>query len=960
MYGLLMMVACSSFSQNVKIGQPEITFYSNLMYKAGIQNHAITQDARGVLHVANNRGLLEYDGETWKRYETNGGTKVRSVEVGVDGKVYVGAQNEFGYFEPEINGAYVYKTLTHLIPDSLKNFEDVWNIYLQDDDVIFITRDYRFTYRNGNLEIITSKEVGGFSFSHQSKILTDFIGKGLYFVENGSWQEYLSYAHLSFNSISSIVNYSEDFDLVATYENGLWLMNPFESKPWARSLTNELSRHKINAFKRLSDGNFVIGTNTNGVYIVNGDGKLVYHFNKLNGLPSRTILCVYEDLNGGIWLGMNNGILRIDWSLPYTYVNENVGLQGTGYNALAHDGSIYLGTNNGLFIIPDGSEQATSRADQVHNIDGLVYNIQLIQNDVIASGHFGLYAIEGRQAQVISSEQGWWGVIETPMQNVAIAGNYNGLYLIVKENGFWRVKHQYPDFDESSRIMEFDKNGKLWMTHGYKGVFSFEFSSDFEKITQMTFYGKQNGFPSNLLINVFEIDDDLIFAAETGIYKYDQTTDQFVIVQELDSIIGQSHVRYMNQDHFGTIYIITSDYTGQIVKNKWGNMSLKSAIFNPIHDKLNDDLENISILRDQVLFASNEGFIAYGPSQALKAPFKNKTLIRNVLLSSPDSLLFGGNYWSSGVRTNSQPKSTIPSISYANNSLAISFATPYFTPGLTYYRYKLDNFDQHWSTWSETNRKEYTNLREGAYRFDVQSKNSFGQISEISSYEFTIAPPWYRETWAYILYFFGTTGLLASSFLMYRRKHKKERSALIHEQKQQLDVKDQALSELSIRSEKEIAELRNQKLKSEIQFKKKELATSTLHLIDKNDFINQIKSSINDVLKTENDGKKVGRPLKKIIKQIDQNLHQDEDWGQFEVHFDAVHDDFLKTIRTNYKQLTPQDIKLCAYLRMNLSTKEIANLMKISVRGVEIARYRLRKKLNLDSKENLVEFMLSQ
>jgi len=95
-----------------------------------------------------------------------------------------------------------------------------------------------------------------------------------------------------------------------------------------------------------------------------------------------------------------------------------------------------------------------------------------------------------------------------------------------------------------------------------------------------------------------------------------------------------------------------------------------------------------------------------------------------------------------------------------------------------------------------------------------------------------------------------------------------------------------------------------------------------------------------------------------MIKTLDQDENMDADWEHFAVHFDKVHNDFFIALKKQHPNLTPNELKLCAYLRMNLSTKEMARLMNISVRGVEISRYRLRKKLQLSTETNLFTYLL--
>ncbi|MGB1121690.1 MAG: helix-turn-helix transcriptional regulator, partial [Saprospiraceae bacterium] len=155
-----------------------------------------------------------------------------------------------------------------------------------------------------------------------------------------------------------------------------------------------------------------------------------------------------------------------------------------------------------------------------------------------------------------------------------------------------------------------------------------------------------------------------------------------------------------------------------------------------------------------------------------------------------------------------------------------------------------------------------------------------------------------------------------------------------------------------------ISKLQRDKLESEIRFKNQELAITTMNLVQKGEFLLKLKEELNKILNDTNEPK-TKKAIRKTIKLLNQNAELDKDWEQFAQHFDQVHEDFLKRLRDTYPQLTPKDQRLCTYLKMNLSTKEIAPLMNISVRGVEISRYRLRKKIELPTETNLNEFMMN-
>ena len=129
-----------------------------------------------------------------------------------------------------------------------------------------------------------------------------------------------------------------------------------------------------------------------------------------------------------------------------------------------------------------------------------------------------------------------------------------------------------------------------------------------------------------------------------------------------------------------------------------------------------------------------------------------------------------------------------------------------------------------------------------------------------------------------------------------------------------------------------------------------------MHLVQKTEILNKIK---NDLINIGSEGpEEIKKKIKQITRAIESDIQLDDSWAQFETYFDQVHENFFKRLREKFPKLTPKDQKLCAYLRMNLSTKEIAPLLNISVRGVEISRYRLRKKLVIESEVNLVAFIM--
>jgi DNA-binding CsgD family transcriptional regulator len=274
------------------------------------------------------------------------------------------------------------------------------------------------------------------------------------------------------------------------------------------------------------------------------------------------------------------------------------------------------------------------------------------------------------------------------------------------------------------------------------------------------------------------------------------------------------------------------------------------------------------------------------------------------------------------------------------------------------YSYKLEPFDDSWRNWSTVAIKEYTNLREGSYIMKIRAKNSYGIISDISEVKFTISPPWYRHFLAYLLYFFL---VIAAVYIISNRIQSKIRKNKYYETIEQRRLYLEKESKIRYEQhelEKEIEKLKNDKLQIKILAKDKELVNNSLQVVKKNKVLNGIIHKLKDIdTNILDDSTKF--EFNKLHKSIVKEVNTDKSWKDLEKHIKNVHFDFLKRLKEKYPTISPRELDLSTYLLMNMSTKEIAEIMNISGGGVELARYRLRKKLGLNKKENLIGFLMS-
>jgi DNA-binding CsgD family transcriptional regulator len=215
-------------------------------------------------------------------------------------------------------------------------------------------------------------------------------------------------------------------------------------------------------------------------------------------------------------------------------------------------------------------------------------------------------------------------------------------------------------------------------------------------------------------------------------------------------------------------------------------------------------------------------------------------------------------------------------------------------------------------------------------------------------------PPWYRTIWAGIVYLliFLTVNYLFYKWL--KRKFRLQRAKYEAEQKKLLYIHELEIN----KTESELVALRNEKLEADINFKNSELASSAMHLVKKGELLTKLKSELSQVIKGLDNPIAI-EELKKMRKSLSEDDNMDQEWENFTKHFDKVHSDFVVGLKEKHPNISASELKLCAYLRMNLTTKEIAQLMNISVRGVEISRYRLRKKLGIPSEQNLFDYLIN-
>ncbi|REE80773.1 regulatory LuxR family protein [Lutibacter oceani] len=909
---------------------PPIENYSSKVYGAENQNWSISQSDQKYIYVANNSGLLEFNGAKWSLFPSPNNTILRSVTA-INNKIYTGAYMEFGFWEKNNFGNLEYTSLSEKLKESLIE-EDFWNIIEFDKWILFqsLFRIYIYNSDDGTFKIITSETQLPKAFKVDGSIYFQKMNEGVFRIENG--EPVLLSGDEIFKS-NILVNLFEVDDkiLYLTQTSGIYFIDEKGVSKWNIKTNPIISKISVYSSLQLENGSIVLGTISNGIYQLDKNGDLLMHLNQEKGLNNNTVLSMYEDRDKNLWLGLDNGISVINMNSPFKVYNDFGGKLGSVYRSIIFNNNLYLGTNQGLFYKKVGSNNDFEFIDDT---DGQVWCFKIHDNKLFCGHNKGTFIVNNNNATLITDVMGTMEIKSVESnKNILIQGYYNGLNVIEKVNGKWKLRNKIVGFDPTSRFFDFTDNGSILVYHEYKGVFKLEVNNDF---TQVKSYKILKSAPKALKSAISNYNGELLYTSDSGIFKYNNKNESF----EKDLILSE---RFLKDDEFISGRLVLDDKTNTL----WGFTDKSIIYFSP--GKLNNTLQSTKIFVPASLRGNLTGFESMIHLNDQLYLFGNS---RGYFILDMDKI----NETDFEVTINSIEKSTINEekkfvplsennkFSSKENNLYFTYSVPEFDKfSLVNYQYQLKGFYNNWSDWSTDSEISFKNLPYGSYTFNVKAQIGNNLSSNTASYSFVIDRPWYLSNQSILIYSILFIAWLLFVHNLYKRYYSKQKKKL-------LDKKQQEFSMSQLENEKEIMKLKNEKLQHEIDSKTRELSASTMNIIKKNELLNSIKNELTSVADNNRN--------KPVIKIINKNLSNTSDWELFQEAFNNADSNFLKKIKTIHPKLTPNDLRLCSYLRLNLSSKEIAPLLNISTRSVEIKRYRLRKKMELHHEKSLVEYIL--
>ncbi|MBL7473975.1 triple tyrosine motif-containing protein [Robertkochia sediminum] len=911
---------------------PPINAYEPIDYEAGNQNWMIDQDPEGNMYFANNDGLLVFDGASWTTYPTTNQSILRSVKV-IGDKIFTGCYMEVGFWEKQDEGRLRYTSLNEIADLVIMEDEQFWNIAYHEPFILFQSLDRILIYNQVSKEIKTIDAPMGVTrmFHPDGKVFFHSSGEGLFMIDRDRAQRVIDDPRIAQERIAKMIPRPTGY-LLITQKGGIFDFNTETRGLIKIKAPDALENTGIYHATELSNGNIAFGTISEGLVVTNPDLQVVYHINQLKGLGNNTILSLKEDADNNLWLGLDNGITTVNLEAPIKRYLLHSGKIGTVYASAKKDGVLYLGTNQGLFY--KGPEDASYQL--IEGTKSQVWSL-FTYDDTLFCGHdYGTFVVEGNRATLISDVTGTWDFRTVPGRpDLILQGNYNGFNLLKKEGGFWRYFDNIDGFTYSSKHFEIIDGHKIYMSHEYKGVYELTLDSSLLRVKSFIKLD-QPGKGRNSGLARFE--DHIYYTNREGVYGLDtRNPTGFVKDSLLSSMVsGKNFVSgKMVNDGRGNLWFFTRDY---LLKMNRGLLSDKPNISEvPVpYDELRTITGYEHILglgNEKYLVGSKDGYLSFNINKIRNEEYD--IFLKQVAAQEPGT---------EEVLLDLDKPATL---SYKNNHIRFQFAVPEFQKYVkTSYQYMLEGYHDEWSAWTEDAEVNFENLPFGHYVFRVRGRVGAQPTSGEVEYGFEILPPWYFSMPALAAYL----GIFVLGALFVNNRYKRYYDRKQQQLMQQTEEKHR-LEQLE--NEQELSRLRNEKLKQDVDSKSKELAASTMSVIRKNEFLIEIRDRLK---KLNGNGEK---QIRAIISSINKDIDEEDNWSMFEEAFNNTDKDFLKRIKEVHPKLTPNDLRLCAYLRLNLSSKEIAPLLNISVRSVEIKRYRLRKKMDLAHETGLVEYILS-
>lgn len=916
---------------------PIVRNYTVSDYEGGIQNWAIAQDENGVMYFGNSKGLLEFDGYAWKLHQLPSKGIVRSIYIANDRRIYVGSYEEFGYFSRTPLNTLEYHSLKNKVKDFKFHNDEIWSIVKVGCEIVFQSFGSLFYYNGRTVEGVRMKDLPLNLFNVGNTCFSQTISDGLCVFKNHRMHQIIPREELGNSDVMTGLPYGDGILFLTRNQGGL-IYKDGKITPWKTECDDIFRKNNINRAVITKDGKYVIGTISNGIYTLDKDGRLLWKVNTDSHLQNNTILMLYCDDENNIWGALDEGIAYIHSNSDIYYYEPSIHKIGMIYDVLFKDDNAYIASNQGLYRFHKG------KGELIPGLEEQAWFVKEFGNQIFCGHNNGTFIISGANATLISDTKGGMCMdkIDINDRSYLLEGTYSLLNLYTRDDsGRYTFTRSLDGLSHMVRHIEEDHQKNIWAQHLRDGLYRFSLGKDMERVENVRKYNKL-GDTGKGTLSLFKINGRVVFSNGERFYTYEDMTDSIVPYEtmnaQLPTLKGITGCVNAGGDNYWFVGE-KAVYLGECTRNTF---SLKCYIPYSLFSG-NSIEERASVTYDRqshfsYLCLNNALARISSDTTSLYAPRVKRTL-RISEMQIIDEL--------DGKSEILEAKPDVR-VKPGFNTVSFTLCYPVYGDWTYQVRYRLEGYSGQWIEGGRDLNKKFTGLPYGSYVFKAEIYDSTGVLASVEL-PFEMQRPAYLSYWAIILYILTGLGLICViQYVIYRYvKKNKDREIEFQQAEHKAELE---------RQEKKIIELEKSQLETDLRFKSKELSSVVMTNIAHQEFLKSLKEEIQE---QKLSGQYNRKNLDKLLRLVDSNLVSDEEsWSTFQANFDCIHENFFRNLKEKYPDLTSGDLRFCALLRLNMPTKDIAKLLNISTRGVDAARYRLRKKFELSAKENLVHFLI--
>ncbi|WP_195476883.1 triple tyrosine motif-containing protein [Bacteroides finegoldii] len=900
----------------------QITNYNYKNYKGGIQNWGITISSEQILYSSNNNGLLRYNGNDWTLLEPDERSTVRAVRC-IGNRVYTAGDNNIGYWEYDTNGKIIYTSLLPLVNKLGMKGETFWSIGETEGKVYFHSFGNIICYDGKVMDYLLKNDCCVSLYQVKEKLFTQKCGGALMLIHKGKLETFCDQAVFGNGETKFMFQIADNEYLIGQSDGKIYSLKNNEIGLFMQLENETHIPVRIDCGSIWKDELLAVGTIGDGLFLIDlkNNRQTHYHSSQLQDLNIHG-LCFADE--NSLWLSLDNGISSIILE-PATYLWKTNTDIGTFFDAAHFNGKTYVASNQGIYLYEeDGKKIPTS-----------IYPLQFcnLKNELLCGTTTQLFKMTPQRSSFepfcnINGVRQFEYVADHGDEYIFLR-SYSGIALLEYKDNTWKYRSLLMNTGDYASIMP-ENLHTVWAIHPEKGIYRLRINRELTEVTEFDNFSEIDGYANYNRISLFKVEDKILFATPKGIYQFDISGKNFNRLENISKeILYLDKLQSVKTAYKNDIWVATDE---ELFLYHIADLSAEPVMHWPFVDNelmLYDKHYNLKSINDSITFVSTcEGTVV----------INNKMVSRCTANPAPlemETFCFTDNNNIVHYADFHQQEIELPNTA-TNITIQVTTGLSTHTTSISY---RLPGVTNEWSSWQTSGTIYFTNLPSGSYQLEIKDSNQNSLIIPI-----VVSPPLYKRTWMIALYVLILL-VITAGIVMFISERKRKRLLRKYEEEQKKHAE-------------ELQQQAYEQLQEKVKNQESELKNRMRFLTQKQELLDAISTEV-EAQKNELGERYPNKLYRRLMKIIQEGATEKDKLLSFENYFVEVHYEFMLRMQKAYPDLSPSELKFCCLIRANLSTKEISVIMGIALRSVELKKYRLKRKLNLEQESSLTSYILT-